>query len=69
MREVADDIGCTVSLFVAERGEAVSVALVELTTVSFHLRFKEGMRTPLDLGDAGYAILTAAPAVPGEPTP
>jgi DNA-binding IclR family transcriptional regulator len=67
MREMANDIGCTVSLFVAERGEAVSIALVEPTTVSFHLRFREGMRTALDVGAAGYALLAAAPAVPGEP--
>jgi DNA-binding IclR family transcriptional regulator len=68
MRETANDIGCTVSLFVTERNEAVSIALVEPTTVSFHLRFKEGMRTPLGRGAAGYALLAAAPPVPGEPT-
>jgi DNA-binding IclR family transcriptional regulator len=34
MREMANDIGCTVSLFVAERGEAVAVALVEPAAVN-----------------------------------
>src|SRR5262249_39627282 len=59
MKEVADELGCTVSLFVAARSEAVSIALVEPTTVSWHLRFKVGMRTPIDRGAAGYALLAA----------
>lgn len=67
MREVAEQIGCTVALFVAQREEAVSVALVEPTTASFHLRFKAGMRTPLDRGAAGYALLAAGPPVDREP--
>ncbi|MGI5200177.1 IclR family transcriptional regulator [Spirillospora sp. CA-108201] len=68
MKEVANEIGCTVSLFVAERSEAVSIVLVEPTTVSWHLRFKVGMRTPIDRGAAGYALLAAGEKVPGEPT-
>ena len=67
MREVADEVGCTACLFVAEADEAVSVALVEPATSSSHLRFKAGMRTPVDRGSAGYALLAARPAVPGEP--
>jgi len=67
MREVADEIGCTVCLFVAEGDEAVSVALIEPTTASSHIRFKAGMRTPIDRGSAGYALLAAMPPVPGEP--
>lgn len=67
MKEVADEIGCTVSLFVAERSEAVSIALVEPTTVSWHLRFKVGMRTPIDRGAAGYALLAVEAEKPGEP--
>jgi DNA-binding IclR family transcriptional regulator len=67
MRELADRIGCTVSLFVVEGEEAVSIALVEPTTVSHHLRFKPGMRTPLDRGAAAYALLAAGPRREGEP--
>lgn len=67
MRELADQTGCTISLFVAERDEAVSVMLVEPRTTSHHLRFKAGMRTPLDRGAAGYALLADGPAVAGEP--
>lgn len=67
MREVAEEIGCTVSLFVDEGDEAVSVALVEPVTASHHLRFKAGMRTPMNRGAAGYALLAAGPPMPGEP--
>ncbi|HEX9032184.1 MAG TPA: helix-turn-helix domain-containing protein [Streptosporangiaceae bacterium] len=67
MRDLADEIGCTVSLFVAERAEAASIALVEPTTTSWHLKFKAGMRTPIDHGSAGYALLAAAPARVDEP--
>jgi DNA-binding IclR family transcriptional regulator len=67
MRETADDLGCTVALFVAEGAEAVAIDLVEPTTTSHHIAFKAGMRTPIDRGAAGYALLTAAPPVEGEP--
>lgn len=69
MRRVADQLGCTVSLFVADGGEAVSIELVEPTTASHHIAFKAGMRTPITRGAAGYALLAAGPAVPGEPGP
>lgn len=67
MREVADQIGCTVSLFVANGAEAMSIALVEPTTVAHHVAFKAGMRTPINRGAAGYALLAAGPPSPGEP--
>lgn len=67
MREVADQIGCTVSLFVVNGAEAMSIALVEPTTVAHHVAFKAGMRTPINRGSAGYALLAAGPPSPGEP--
>ncbi len=67
MRETADQIGCTVSLFVAEGNEAVAIVLVEPTTTSHHIAFKAGMRTPIDRGAAGYAILSVNPPAEGEP--
>ncbi|MEU1980836.1 helix-turn-helix domain-containing protein [Nocardia sp. NPDC019395] len=67
MRELADELGCTVSLFVAEGLDAVSVELVEPLTVSHHLAFRAGMRTPLDRGAAGYVLMAAEPQRPGEP--
>ncbi|MFF5234362.1 IclR family transcriptional regulator [Dactylosporangium sp. NPDC000521] len=67
MRVVADELGCTVSLFVANGAEAVSIELVEPTTTTHHIAFKAGMRTPINRGAAGYALLAAGPQVAGEP--
>jgi DNA-binding IclR family transcriptional regulator len=67
MRVLADRLQSTISLFVEQGDEAVAITMVEPTTASHHLAFRLGMRTPLTLGAAGYAILAAGPPVPGEP--
>lgn len=67
IRPLADELGSTVSLFVAEGREAVAIEMVEPTTVSHHLSFRPGMRTPIDRGAAGYALLTRAPPGPDDP--
>ncbi|MWA07366.1 helix-turn-helix domain-containing protein [Actinomadura sp. LD22] len=67
MRELADRLQTTVSLFVEEGDTAVAIAMVEPMTSSHHLAFKPGMRTPLMRGAAGYAILAGGPPTPGEP--
>lgn len=67
MQSLADQLQSTVSLFVEQGGEAVAIALVEPTTASHHIAFMPGMRTPLTLGAAAYAILASGPAAPGEP--
>lgn len=67
MRTLADRLQSTISLFVEQDGQAVAVAMIEPTNASHHLMFRPGMRTPLDRGAAGYALLAAAPPQPGEP--
>ena len=67
MRELAEQVGCTVSLFVAEGDSAVSIATAEPTTATHHIRFRSGMRTPINRGAAGYALLAEGPPQPGEP--
>jgi DNA-binding IclR family transcriptional regulator len=67
MRALADRLQSTISLFVEEGGEAVAIAMVEPTTATHHLAFRPGMRTPLTVGAAGYALLAAQPPVPDEP--
>jgi DNA-binding IclR family transcriptional regulator len=67
MRSLADELQSTIMLFVAQGEDAVAIAMAEPTTASHHLAFRPGMRTPLTRGAAGYAILAAAPPVPGEP--
>ncbi|WP_228561518.1 IclR family transcriptional regulator [Catenulispora rubra] len=67
MQSLAEKLQSTVSLFVEQGGEAVAIVLVEPTTASHHIAFAPGMRTPLDLGAAAYAILASGPAGPDEP--
>jgi DNA-binding IclR family transcriptional regulator len=67
MRSLADRLQSTVSLFVEQGDEAVAIALVEPTTASHHIAFMPGMRTPLTLGAASYAILASGPATAHEP--
>jgi DNA-binding IclR family transcriptional regulator len=69
MRELADRLQTTVSLFVEQGGTALAIAMVEPATATHHLAFRPGMRTPLTRGAAGYAILAACPAAAGEPAP
>jgi DNA-binding IclR family transcriptional regulator len=67
MRSLADQLQSTISLFVEEGSEAVAIAMVEPTTALHHLSFRPGMRTPLNRGAAGYALLAAGPVVAEEP--
>ncbi|HKT00449.1 MAG TPA: helix-turn-helix domain-containing protein [Rugosimonospora sp.] len=67
MRSLADRLQSTISLFVEQGDEIVAIAMVEPTNVSHHIAFKSGMRTPVTLGAAGYAILASGPVTPGEP--
>ena len=57
MRELADRLQTTVSLFVEQGDSALAIAMVEPTTAPHHLAFRPGMRTPLTRGAAAYAIL------------
>jgi DNA-binding IclR family transcriptional regulator len=66
MRVLADALQSTVSLFVEQNGEAVSIAMVEPTTATHHISFRPGMRTPMDRGAAAYAIRALAPPAAGE---
>jgi DNA-binding IclR family transcriptional regulator len=67
MRSLADRLQTTISLFVEQSEGAVAITMVEPTNAAHHLAFRPGMRTPLTRGAAGYAILAAGPATPGEP--
>lgn len=67
MRSLADRLQSTISLFVEQAGEAVAIELVAPTTASHHIAFKPGMRTPMTLGAAAYALRAVGPATPDEP--
>ncbi|BBX69112.1 IclR family transcriptional regulator [Mycolicibacterium psychrotolerans] len=66
LRSLADELGTTVSLLVAEGDQQVAVAVIVPTNVYYQLSFHEGSRYPLDRGAAGIALLAGMPPRPGE---
>ncbi|HEY7053586.1 MAG TPA: helix-turn-helix domain-containing protein [Mycobacterium sp.] len=66
LRTLADELGTTVSLLVAEGDQQVAVAVIVPTRVSYQLSFHEGSRYPLSRGAAGVALLASMPAHPDE---
>jgi DNA-binding IclR family transcriptional regulator len=66
LRALADELGTTVSLLVAEGDQQVAVAVIVPTQVSYQLSFHEGSRYALDRGAAGVALLASMPPHPGE---
>ena len=62
LRQLAEEMGATAHLTVAEAGsagEAVAVAVVEPSRTDWHVAYRVGSRHPLGLGAAGRAILSA----------
>lgn len=57
LRRLAEDVGATAHLTVADGGEALAVAVVEPTWTSYHVSYRVGTRHRLDQGAAGRAIL------------
>ena len=66
LRALADDLGTTVSLLVAEGDQQVAIAVIVPTQVPYQLAFHEGSRYPLDRGAAGIALLASLPPRPDE---
>ncbi|WP_181310320.1 IclR family transcriptional regulator [Nocardioides campestrisoli] len=57
LRQLAETVGCTAHLTVADGDEALALAVVEPSWTDFHVAFRVGSRHPLDQGAAGRAIL------------
>lgn len=66
LRALADDLGTTVSLLIAEGDHQVAIAVIVPTQVAYQLAFHEGSRYPLNRGAAGIALLASMPPRPGE---
>lgn len=66
LRALADELGTSVSLLVAEGDQQVAIAVIVPTNVFYQLSFHEGSRYPLDRGAAGIALLSSMPPRPGE---
>ncbi len=58
LRTLAEDVGATAHLTIADGGEALAVAVVEPTWTAYHVAYRVGSRHPLDRGAAGRAILS-----------
>jgi DNA-binding IclR family transcriptional regulator len=57
LRRLADQVGATAHLTVADGGEALAVAVVEPSHTDFHVSYRVGSRHDLERGAAGKAIL------------
>lgn len=57
LRALAEELGATAHLTVADEGEALAIAVIEPTWTDFHVGYRVGARHPLDQGAAGKAIL------------
>ena len=59
LRGLAEEVGATAHLTIAEGDEALAVAVVEPSWTDVHVAYRVGSRHPLDRGAAGLAILKA----------
>ena len=57
LRALAEEVGCTAHLTVADGDEALALAVVEPSWTDFHVSYRVGSRHPLAKGAAGKAIL------------
>jgi DNA-binding IclR family transcriptional regulator len=57
LRTLAEQVGCTAHLTVADGEEALALSVIEPSWTDFHVSYRIGARHPLDLGAAGRAIL------------
>jgi DNA-binding IclR family transcriptional regulator len=59
LRRLAEEVGATAHLTVADGAEAVAVLVVEPTWTQFHVAYRTGSRHPIERGAAGRAIVAA----------
>jgi DNA-binding IclR family transcriptional regulator len=57
LRRLAEQVGATAHLTVADGGEGFAIVVVEPSWTQFHVAYRTGSRHPLELGAAGQAIL------------
>jgi DNA-binding IclR family transcriptional regulator len=58
LRKLAESIGATAHLTVADGPEAMALAVVEPSWTAFHVAYRTGARHPIGRGAAGKAILS-----------
>ncbi|RJL30935.1 IclR family transcriptional regulator [Bailinhaonella thermotolerans] len=58
LRRLAEEVGATAHLTVAEGDDGLAIAVVEPSWTAMHVAYREGARHPLERGAAGLAILS-----------
>ena len=66
LERLAEALGATAHLTVADGDEAVALAVVEPRNTQIHVAYRPGLRHPLTVGASGLAILAGRPAERGE---
>lgn len=56
LRQLAETVGCTAHLTIADGAEAVALVVVEPSWTDFHVAYRVGARHPIEQGAAGKAI-------------
>ncbi len=69
LRRLAEDVGATAHLTVAEGADALAIAVVEPTWTDYHMAYRVGSRHRLAQGAAGKAILLGRAAAQDSSTP
>lgn len=69
LRGLAERVGATAHLTLADGAEAVAVAVVEPSWTAFHVAYRTGSRHPLTAGAAGRAILAGRALTATGPPP
>lgn len=59
LEKLADELGATAYLAIADGEEALAVSVVEPRATTLHLAYRPGSRTPLGVGALGRALLAA----------
>ena len=59
LRSLAEELGSTAHLTVADGGEGLAIAVVEPSWTDYHVAYRVGARHPLREGAGGRAILVA----------
>jgi len=67
LRALAEELGSTAHLTIADGAEALAIAVVEPSWTDFHVAYRVGARHPLELGAAGKAILLGRQVAAGRP--
>ncbi|MCY7366238.1 MAG: helix-turn-helix domain-containing protein [Frankiaceae bacterium] len=66
LADLANDLGMTAFLAVADRDECVTVLTVEPRHSQVHVAYRPGRRHAIDRGGPGVALLAGGPPRPGE---